>query len=393
MKYFLTVLSIAWWVSIASFSSFGQTPTALDTGAWIPVCEGRKLGVLQNQASLVHGVPLHLFMRQRGLDVRVLFTPEHGLKGTAGAGEAVHNATDSATGIPIISLYGKKKKPTSQDLKDIDLLVVDLQDVGARFYTYISTLQLVLEACGEAGVEVCIFDRPNPNGGCIDGPTLDTSVRSFVGMHPIPILHGLTIGELARMMQGEGWVQKKVSLQVIPMRSYRHEQAYFLPVAPSPNLPSDLSIAWYPTLCLFEGTVVSMGRGTEYPFEVLLLPDSPVYRPVFEAWESLSGTVPYNTIPSSRPGAPDPPYKGILCRGIRFTQMPTCGVHLEVMIETVRIWPNHRALFNSFFTKLAGTSKLRTSLEQGMTANEIRSQWLTSLKQFEAMKRPYLLYP
>jgi uncharacterized protein YbbC (DUF1343 family) len=381
------------WLLIAYQSAYCQMPAVMDTATWLPVCKGRKIGLLMHHASLVYGVPLHHYMQKKELDVRVIFTPEHGLKGTAGAGEFVKNAVDSVTGIPIVSLYGTKKKPEREDFKSVDLLLVDLQDVGARFYTYSSTLFYVLEACGEAGIEVCILDRPNPNGACTDGPVLDTVFKSFVGLFPVPVLHGLTIGELAKMMQGEGWFVPKVLLKVIPMQNYRHDMTYALPVAPSPNLPTDLSVALYPTVCLFEGTVVSMGRGTAYPFEVLLLPDSVIYQPVFEAWESLEGCITIKTIPAARVGAPDPPYKGQACRGVRFTQKPACGVHLEALERTVRFWPGHRPLFNSFFAKLAGTNRLREALESGDAIATIQKQWQADLELFRKKKQRYLLYP
>ncbi len=368
-------------------------PAADQPELWQQELKGKEVGILMNHASLSQGNPLHEAMLAAGISVKVLFSPEHGIKGTAGAGERVYSSIDSATGLRIISLYGSKKELDTADLKGLDMLVVDLQDVGARFYTYASTIHYALIACAHAGVPVCILDRPNPNA-TLEGPLLDTAFRSFVGLYPIPLLHGLTLGELALMAKGEGWLGKGIApnIHVIPIKNYSRKQSYSLPVKPSPNLPNALSIALYPGLCLFEGTPVSMGRGTELPFQVLLVPDEPKYAALIKAWESLPDVVPIRLTPKSIPAAPKPPLLGVACRGIQFTKAQP-GLDLMPLLLAYEFWPEQKTFFLSFFDKLAGSSLLKTQIQQRFSESEIKASWIPQLQAFEKQKAPYLLYP
>src|SRR5690554_1092672 len=282
-------------------------PGADQPEAYLPLLKGKKVGLVVNQTSiLTQQNNLHLvdFLLKEGIKVQKVFVPEHGFRGDADAGEVVKNDTDRKTGLPLVSLYGNNKKPSESAVADVDIIIFDLQDVGLRFYTYISTLHYLMEACAENGKPLLILDRPNPNGEYIDGPVLKEGFTSFVGMHPIPVVHGLTVGELALMVNGEAWLKNGVKclLTVVPMDHYRHDRVYKLPVQPSPNLPNHLSIRLYPSLCFFEGTEVSIGRGTDYPFQVAGYPDP--------AFGDFSFT------PESRPGASDPLQKGQLCYGL-----------------------------------------------------------------------------
>ncbi len=321
-----------------------------------------RLAVVANQTSMVGNTHLVDTLLALGADIRKIFCPEHGFRGTAEAGVKVDNSVDAKTGLPIISLYGKNKKPTPEQLKDVDCVVFDLQDVGCRFYTYISTLHYVMEACAEAGIQLVVLDRPNPNGHYVDGPVLDTAhYRSFVGMHPVPVVYGMTIGEYARMINGEHWLQDgvKCDLWVAKMKGYRRDSVgYELPVPPSPNLRTAHAVALYPSLCFFEGTHCGVGRGTDYPFE----------------W------VTYGTdtldLRSYSVGEEDPDL-----------------IDLWPLMEMYRRVPQGKFFLKSnFFEKLAGNGDLRRQIEAGMSEEAIRATWQPGLERFKTIRKKYLIY-
>lgn len=314
------------------------------------------VAVVGNQTSVVGTTHLVDTLLARGVQVVKIFCPEHGFRGTAAAGAKVDNSADAKTGLPIISLYGKNKKPTSEQLKDVDVVIFDLQDVGCRFYTYISTLHYVMEACAENNIPLIVLDRPNPNGHYVDGPVLDTAhYRSFVGMHPVPVVYGMTIGEYAQMINGEHWINGTCNLTVVPMQGYRRDSVgYELPVPPSPNLRNTHAIALYPSLCLFEGTNCGVGRGTDYPFE----------------W------VTYGTDTLD----------------LRQETAPT-AFSLKYLMEMCKRVPKGKFfLKNNFFEKLAGTSELRQQLEQGTSEEKIHATWQPALDKFKKTREKYLIY-
>ncbi len=355
-------------------------------GAYLPLLYGKKVGLVANQTSLVHEQHLVDYLLENGVQLKRVFAPEHGFRGMASAGEHITNGTDVKTGLPLISLYGKNKKPSAAQLDGLDIVVFDIQDVGARFYTYISTLSLVMDACAEAGVEVMVLDRPNPHGYYVDGPVLEPRHSSFVGMHPIPIVHGLTVGEYAKMVQGEGWLKstKPLTLRVVPIHGYTHRTLYRLPVPPSPNLPNDTAIILYPSLCLFEGTNVSVGRGTNKPFQVIGAP--------YFTESSISFT------PEDKTGAKNPKYEGKACKGHDLSLFAVFylrgdeSLYLNWLVQAYEIAPEKDAFFTSFFTLLAGTKKLQEQIEAGMTAAEIKAGWQPELTEYKQMRKKYLLY-
>ena len=367
---------------------------------YLPLLRDQNIGVVANQTSVVNieskptimdGIrqanyeQLHLvdLLSNRGVSIQSVFAPEHGFRGTADAGETIKDGFDTKTGLPIISLYGANKKPSKDQLADIDVMVFDIQDVGARFYTYISTLHYVMEACAEQGIRVIVLDRPNPNGHYIDGPVLEPEHKSFVGMHPIPVVHGMTIGEYAKMINGEKWLANGVQceLQVIEMDGYSHDSRYSLPVPPSPNLPNDTAINLYPSLCFFEGTFVSAGRGTNMQFQIFGAPSLPR-----EAYT-------FNFTPRANEGAKNPKFKGELCHGSDLSDHPRLDrLNLEWLIEAYVANGKKSNFFNDFFTKLAGTKKLQRQIEQGYTYREIRKTWQADLKEFATMRSKYLIY-
>ncbi len=361
---------------------------AEQTDLYFPALSGLNVAVVCNHTSLVDKTHLVDTLVRAGIRVRSIFSPEHGFRGQAEAGAEIRDGVDPATGIPVISLYGSQKKPDAQQLSGVDVVVFDIQDVGARFYTYISTLSLVMEACAENGVPLIVLDRPNPNGFYIDGPVLDTAFRSFVGMHPVPVIYGMTIGEYATMANGEGWLAGgvKCSLTIIPLKGYDRNMIVKLPVRPSPNLPTWQSIYLYPSLCLFEGTAVSVGRGTDYPFEVIGHP------------ELKSGT--YYFKPEKIPGvAENPPFSGVLCNGqlLRPYAEDFKGhphhFSLSFLMDYYRQLSATVGFFNSYFEKLAGNGVLRRQIMEGLTEQQIRSSWEDGLAKFRAVREKYLLYP
>lgn len=366
--------------------------------------DNKKVGVVTNQTGLVTYDSIYNTMDETGLNKQKLivrtvhlvdyimeqtpiklvkiFAPEHGFRGTADAGELVDDSNDAKTGLPILSLYGNNKKPTAEHLAGIDVLVFDLQDVGARFYTYISHLHYIMEACAENNVSLIILDRPNPNGGIVDGPILDPAYSSFVGMHPIPILHGMTIGEYALMINGQGWLHNKVQchLSIIPCENYRRTMPYNLPVNPSPNLPNPQSINLYASLCLFEGTNVSVGRGTSTQFQVYGSP----YLPKSD----------FSFTPAPNFGSKSPLFDGIICYGEDLTRVPKVDqLELKWLLKAYRETSEPAKFFNSFFTKLAGSPTLQNQIESGLSEEEIRMSWQEGLDDFKKMRADYLLYP
>ena len=354
----------------------------------IPLLKGKRTALVVNQTSVVGSTHIHLLdtLLSLGIEVKKVFAPEHGFRGQADAGETVKNGRDVKSGLPILSLYGKNKKPTPTQLSDIDVVVFDIQDVGARFYTYISTMHYVMEACAENNKQLIVTDRPNP---CdyVDGPIRELSKKSFVGMHPIPVLHGCTVGELAQMINGEGWLKGKMKckLTVIPVEGWKHGEPYSLPIKPSPNLPNDQSIALYASLCPFEGTSVSVGRGTYMPFQIY---GSPV----------LSSS--YSFTPKSLPGFDkNPLHKDTPCYGkdLRKAEAPQ-GLTLSYVIDAYLAY-REAGKTETFFTRpswfdlLMGTNKVRLGIIAGKDEATIRSEWQKELNQYKEMRKKYLLYP
>ncbi|MEO8773828.1 MAG: DUF1343 domain-containing protein [Gelidibacter sp.] len=360
---------------------------ANQTENYLKILKGKRVGVVGNQSSVIfkNGSYTHLVDSLLSLNIAVkkVFSPEHGFRGTADAGEKIKDGIDTKTGVPIISLYGDNKKPKSEQLKGLDILVFDIQDVGVRFYTYISTLHYVMEACAEANIPLLILDRPNPNGQYVDGPILEEAHTSFVGMHPIPVAHGMTIGEYAKMINGEKWLKNSVQCQltVISMENYSHQMTYSLPIKPSPNLPNDQSIALYPSLCFFEGTTVSVGRGTNKQFQI------------FGSPELDKNYFTYSFTPEPNEGAKTPPQQGKLCFGNDLTKIDVQpGLNLEYLIEAYTHTANKSIFFNSFFVKLAGTTKLQEQIEKGLSEKDIKASWAKGIEDFKQVRTKYLLY-
>jgi uncharacterized protein YbbC (DUF1343 family) len=350
--------------------------------AYLPLLKDKKIGIVTNQTGILTD-KTHLvdFLLSKKINLTKIFAPEHGFRGTADAGEHVIDGKDAKTGLPIISLYGNNKKPKPEQLAGIDIMVFDLQDVGARFYTYISSLHYIMEACAENNIELIILDRPNPNGSIVDGPILEAAFTSFVGMHQIPTLHGMTIGEYGKMINGEKWLKNGIQCQltVIPCLNYKREMTYSLPVKPSPNLPNDQSINLYASLCFFEGTNISVGRGTEKQFQIYGSPYLP------------KSDFSFTPIPNF--GAKDPTYKDKLCYGEDLSAVAKVKqLELKWLIKAYQTTSDKSKFFNSFFTKLAGTKKLQQQIEAGMSETEIRKSWESDLKSFKEMRKKYLIY-
>ena len=364
--------------------SFGLNAQELILGAnrieqIINLTNEKRIAIVGNQTSMVNNTHLVDTLISLNQNIITVFSPEHGFRGTGDAGAKIENEVDIKTGIPIISLYGKNKKPKKKNLVNIDIIVFDIQDVGARFYTYISTLHYVLEACGEENIKIIVLDRPNPNGHYIDGPVLEEKYKSFVGMHPIPIVHAMTIGEYAKMIIGEKWIEKKCDLTVIEMLNYNRNKIYELPIKPSPNLPNKRAVNLYPSLCLFEGTTISIGRGTKKPFQHFGHPKLNLFN--------------YSFIPKSGPGSKYPKHENKICYGKDLTNTPILNsINLEWLIETYNQSQNKEDFFISFFDKLAGTDKLRKQIISGKSWKEIKKSWKTELNEFKNIRDKYLLY-
>lgn len=402
MHYFLYLLNLTLFTVFLGTAALAQTSPAdpaaqiiapvLKMGAerpelYLQHLQQKRLALVVNPTSRVGSEHLVDYLKKAGLDIRLIFAPEHGFRGGADAGASIANGIDPQTGIPVVSLYGNNKKPSAEHLQDIDTLLFDIQDVGVRYYTYISTMHYVMEAAAEQQKTLFILDRPNPNGDYVDGPLLEKEHASFVGMHPIPLVHGLTVGELARMIQGEGWIEaaESLDLKIVPMAHYTHITRYTPPVPPSPNLPNRQAIRLYPSLGLFEGTVVSVARGTPFPFQALGLP--------------LSSAGAFQFMPEAMPGAQFPPYRGEVCYGQDLRQVtPSPYLNLDYLRRFYRAYaaqyPEHpEQFFNGFFTRLAGTPKLQQALMAGHSDADIRQSWQQDLADYRQLRRKYLLYP
>ncbi len=377
---FLTICSL--------YTAAQVKPAAYQTHKYFNILHGKKTGVVANGASLVGQVNIVDTLIHSGIDVKVVFSPEHGYKVNEEAGQSSADYTDPNTGLRVVSLYGLKKKPAAMDLSGLDIVVFDIQDVGARFYTYISTLSLVMEACAESHIPVLVLDRPNPNAFYIDGPVLELKYKSFVGMHPVPAVYGMTIGEYAKMVNGEGWLKGGVScdLSILPLENYTHQTAWFPAARPSPNLPDANSILLYPSLCFFEGTVVSVGRGTSTPFEVYGHP-------------GLQGFT-YSFIPQAIKGMDSKPmYKDKVCYGENLQdyyslhQADKGKINLSWLIGAFHALGSKPDFFNPYFDQLAGTASLQEQIIKGTKEEDIRNSWKAGIEAFKKIRKRYLLYP
>lgn len=359
---------------------------AESTSEYFPLLKGKRVAVLTNQTGMVGNVHLVDLLNEEGFNVVGIFSPEHGFRGTADAGEHVASSVDEKTGIPIWSLYdGKSGKPSDETMQKFDLLVFDLQDVGLRFYTYYASMARMMDACAEQNKEMIVLDRPNPNGFYVDGPILDMKHKSGVGWLPIPVIHGMTLGELALMINGEKWLlnERTCELTVIPCKNYMRNMRYELPISPSPNLPNIHSVYLYPSTCLFEGTVVSLGRGTSFPFEAYGHPN-------------YTGS-DFSFTPRSVPGAKNPPLLNQKCYGVDLRNVPNeyiweNGFDLSYVIDAYNNLNMGDKFFSSFFEKLTGVDYIRTMIMDGKSNEEIRAMWQNDVEKFEEQRKPYLLY-
>ncbi len=380
---FISFLAIA---SYACHSQHDVLPGAFRFDGYEALIEGKRTGLVCNHTSMVGDVHLVDTLLSRGAVITKIFAPEHGFRGTGKAGAEIQDERHPVYRTEIVSLYGEKRKPAAEDLKDIDIMLFDIQDVGARFYTYISTLQYVMEACARSGISLLVLDRPNPNGFYVDGPILDTSYASFVGMTPIPLVHGMTIGEYALMLNGEGWLEGglQCDLQVIKCENYTHNYFYHLPVSPSPNLPDMNSVYLYPSLCLFEGTVLSCGRGTDTPFQLFGHPDMPDRG--------------FSYTPGPNEGSSDPPFNGELCYGTDLRMAMDRGIvpapYLQIgwIIDAYNDFPDKDNFFTSYINLLTGGKIFMEQVTSGMTEDEIRRSWQEDLDAFRRIREKYLLY-
>lgn len=368
-----------------------SSPIAIQTGAeqteeYLPLLKDRKVALVINQTSVIGNRLLLDSLLKLKINIVKIFSPEHGFRGESDAGEKINNQLDNQTGLPVISLYGNNKKPKLEDLKGIDIVLFDIQDVGARFYTYISTMTYLMESCAENQIDFLLLDRPNPNGFYIDGPLLQKEFSSFVGLHSVPVVYGMTIAEYARMVNGEKWLNGSLrcNLTTIPCKGYSHSSFYQLPVKPSPNLPNMRSIYLYPSLCFFEGTVVSVGRGTDWQFQVIGFPE-------YEKGDFLF-------TPVSKPGAQSPPYLNKICKGYDLSILSekdlqqTRHISLKWLIEMYRNSPDKNNFFNIFFVKLTGNSELKKQIIDGWDEEKIRSGWQSDIDAFKKIRKKYLLY-
>jgi len=389
MRAFLILLSLI--LFPASGCSTEMAEQKVITGAermseYMPLISGKTIALVANQTSQVGETHLVDTLRSLGVSIKVIFAPEHGFRDLADDGTTILSGTDPMTGIEIISLYTSKRKPAPEDLEGVDYVIFDIQDVGTRFYTYLTTMSYVMEACAENGVPMIILDRPNPNGYYTDGPILDAAFSSFVGIHPIPVVHGLTFGEYSAMVNGEGWLAGgiKCDVTVVGCMNYTHETLYQLPVKPSPNLPNMNSIYLYPSICFSEGTVLSCGRGTTFAFQVLGAPNMPDRG--------------FSFIPEPMPGATNPRHKGLVCYGLDLRNaladglVPAPGINLEWIIRAYKDYPEKDKFFTGYFDTLAGSSLLREQIIQGMTVEQISASWKEGLDQFRILRAKYLLY-
>lgn len=399
-------------VKLASNRVSSTPATAIVPGAdqmdkYLPMLKGKKVALLVNHTSVVGRSHIIDTLLKLGVNIKVVFGPEHGFRGDAPDGAKIESTTDPKTGVPVVSLYGKKNKPSPEDLQGVDVMVYDIQDVGARFYTFISSMQYFMEAALENGIPLLILDRPNPNGFYVDGPVLDPAFKSFVGMQPVPVVYGMTIGEYAHMILQEGWLSeaankayeklklirfregaKYFQLHVIQVANYTHQSRYVLPVAPSPNLPDIQSVYWYPSTCFFEGTTFSEGRGTPHPFQYIGHP--------------LMPKTMFSFTPVSTKGAPEPKHKGKVCYGYDLSGTPDevlkktdNRIQLKYLLEAYQLFPDKENFFtkNNGINRLAGTDELMQQIKEGKSEEEIRKSWEPKLSQFKTIRKKYLLYP
>ena len=356
------------------------------TERYFPLLEGKRIAIFSNHTGMIGDKHLLDLLLENKINVVAIFSPEHGFRGNADAGEHVSSSTDPQTGVPILSLYdGKLGKPSAASMSKFDLLIVDIQDVGLRFYTYYASMCRLMDACAEHGKQMLILDRPNPNGHYVDGPLLDMRYKSAVGWLPLPVVHGMTLGELARMVNGEGWLPegRTCDITVIPCRNYTHQTPYRLPIPPSPNLPNMKAVYLYASLCYFEATPVSLGRGTSLPFQVYGHPEMTGYN--------------YSFTPRSLPGAKNPPQKDKLCHGVDLSQLSEeelrhKGIDLSYLIDAYRNLNLGDRFFTSFFEKLMGVAYVRKMIENGRSAEEIEATWADDVARFKQQRKPYLLY-
>lgn len=375
-------------VIVSCGTLFAQVKTGAErTDDYLPLLEGKRVGLVANHTSLIGNTHLVDSLLALKVNLVKIFGPEHGFRGNMADGAVIENGIDQRTGLPVISLYGSTKKPSPEDMKDLDLVIFDIQDVGLRFYTFISTMQYVMEACAENNVDFLVLDRPNPNGFYIDGPVLDQKYKSFVGMQAIPVVHGMTIAEYAQMINDEGWLENgvKCNLDYITCLNWDHRKYYELPVKPSPNLPNMTSVYLYPSLCFFEGTIMSIGRGTDKPFQVY---GHPGYK-----------EPGFSFTPVSIPGVSvNPPLKGEKCFGVDLSSLPysffrdNSGIILHWLIDAYDQLKEKGDFFNAYFVKLAGSEKLQEQIEKGISANAIRASWKNDLQNFQEIRKKYLLY-
>ena len=370
----------------SSSSQISVLPGANQQQSYLSKLCGKNIAVVAHQSSLLTHLKedKHLvdFLLEKNIQIQSNFAPEHGFRGTADAGEKVKNQQDSKTGLPIISLYGENRKPTTKQLDGIEIVVFDLQDVGVRFYTYLSTLHYVMEACAENNIPLIVLDRPNPNLHYVDGPVLEKAFTSFIGMHPVPIVYGMTIGEYAQMINGEGWLKNNIrcDLSIVPIKNYNRKTTYMLPIRPSPNLPNSQSIALYPSLCLLEPTVISVGRGTDYQFQVYGHSQFP---------ESH-----FKFTPAPNFGSKNPKQNGILCYGEDLTRISK-PQHLELkwLIDAYQKYPKPETFFLKGFNHIAGNASLKEQITQGINEMEIKKSWIPKLEVFKKLRKKYLIYP
>ena len=357
---------------------------ATDTESYMPLVEGKRVAILANHTAM-YSSEEHIvdMMHREGVNIVGIFSPEHGFRGSVEAGEKVKNSVDERTGIPILSLYdGNTQRPSDDVMRSFDTLVVDMQDVGLRFYTYYISMVRMIDACADFGCEVIVLDRPNPNGHYVDGPTLDMRYKSGVGWLPIPVVHGLTMGEIALMAIGEGWV-KSAELTVVKCRNYDHQTRYILPIAPSPNLPTQHSVYLYPSTCLFEGTVLSMGRGTEAPFEIFGHPE-------------MSGC-DFSFTPQPNAGSKNPPHNGVVCYGVDLREVAdediwAEGINIGYVVDAYHNLAIDEEFFKPMFEKLIGVGWVREMIVAGATAEEIEARWASDVEEFKLLRKRYLLY-
>ena len=357
---------------------------ATDTESYMPLVEGKRVAILANHTAM-YSSEEHIvdMMHREGVNIVGIFSPEHGFRGSVEAGEKVKNSVDERTGIPILSLYdGNTQRPSDDVMRSFDTLVVDMQDVGLRFYTYYISMVRMIDACADFGCEVIVLDRPNPNGHYVDGPTLDMRYKSGVGWLPIPVVHGLTMGEIALMAIGEGWA-KSAELTVVKCRNYDHQTHYILPIAPSPNLPTQHSVYLYPSTCLFEGTVLSMGRGTEAPFEIFGHPE-------------MSGC-DFSFTPQPNAGSKNPPHNGVVCygvdlRGVADEDIWAEGINIGYVVDAYHNLAIGEEFFKPMFEKLIGVGWVREMIVAGATAEEIEARWASDVEEFKLLRKRYLLY-